>query len=98
MTRKIIYIVLGALFIFGLLFLLWTWLFSNPTPAAQDNGQFGNASDTTQAVGTGNGNTGNGQIGLGTGGNGQTATNGTISLGNGSGNNSGNGSFNTGNG
>jgi hypothetical protein len=99
MGKKIIYIVLGALFIFGLLFLLWTWLFSGAVNGTQNNGQFGTASDTNQTLGTtGNGNNGNGEIGLGQAGNGQNATNGTISLQNNSTGGTGTGSSGTGGG
>ncbi len=82
MGKKIVYIVLGALFIFGLLFLAWSWLFSGNTPGKPVSGQFGTASDTNQTSGTNIGTSGNGQTPLGQAGDGQTSSNGSISLGN----------------
>lgn len=75
MNKKILYILLGAILVFGLLFLLWSWLFSGGT-AGQNNGQFGTASSTGQNF-DGSTGAGNGQTSLG----GNTA-NGTITVGN----------------
>jgi hypothetical protein len=81
MGKKIVYIVLGSLFIFGLLFLIWSWLFSGTTPGKPTGGQFGSASNTNQTSGTNLGTSGNGQTPLGQAGNGQTSVNGSIPLG-----------------
>lgn len=66
MGKKILYIVLGALAVFGLLFLLWSWLFSDGATPAGTLGGAGNASST---LGSG-ANVNNGQTSLpsGTGG------------------------------
>ena len=97
MARKIVYIVLGALLIFGLLFLVWTWFFSGSASTSQNNGQFGTASDTNQTGGI-QGAGGNGINALGQAGSGQSSANGSISLGGsgavGAGTNNNNGSIN----
>ena len=85
MAKKIVYIVLGALLIFGLLFLLWSWLFSGGTSGSTNTGLFGTASDTSQTSGT-TVPGGNYTTTLGQGGSGQNAANGSIPL-NGSGGN-----------
>lgn len=72
--KKTLYLILGAIFAFGILFLLWSWLFSGST-STQTTGQFGTSTDATQSLGTA-GNTTNGQTNLG-----QNTANGTIPLG-----------------
>jgi hypothetical protein len=99
MTKKILYLILGAIFAFGLLFLLWSWLFSGGNNSAQNNGQFGTAGNATQnsltGVNSNNGETNLGQNGI-NGTNGSNAVNGTIALGNnGTGNTNGNVNTNT---
>ena len=67
MGKKILYIVLGTLLVFGLLFLLWLWLFSGSSGPA--TGTLGSAGNVNQPLGEG-ANTGNGETSLngGTGG------------------------------
>jgi hypothetical protein len=82
MGKKIVYLVLGALFIFGLLFLAWSWFFSGTNNnGGINNGQFGTAGDANQTSGTNLGTSGNGQTPLGQASNGQTSSNGSIPLG-----------------
>lgn len=85
MTKKILYIILGAILAFGLLFLLWSWLFSGST-ATQTNGQFGTSTSATNNLQT-DINANNGQTNLG-----QNTANGTITLGNNGGSTNGTGS------
>jgi hypothetical protein len=84
MAKKIFYIVIGGLVIFGVLFLLWSWLFSGNKSAQQNNGQFGSGTDINGGDGSGSDTTGNGQVGLGQAGQGQNSGNGQVPL-NGSG-------------
>ena len=81
MTKKILYIILGAILVFGLLFLLWSWLFSGGGINTQNNGQFGTSTNATQNAGTG-GSSNNGEANLG-----QNASNGIVTLGNSAGQN-----------
>lgn len=75
MTKKLLYIALGAMFVFGILFLLWSWLFSGGK-TAQTNGSFGTSTDSTQNLyGTGDSN--NGQNNLG-----QNSSSGSVTVGN----------------
>jgi len=97
MSKKAIYTILAALFIFGVLFLLWSWLFSGNGSSILHYGQFGTGSTTSQ---TGGNNTpgGNYTVGLGQNGNagagsGQNAANGQIPL-NGTGGSNGTGGTN----
>ncbi len=76
MTKKLLYVVLGGIFIFGVLFLLWSWLFSGSGNTNQSNGSFGTSTDSTQNVVGNNSGSLNGQTNLG-----QDASNGTITLG-----------------
>ncbi len=78
MSKKIVYILLGALLIFGLLFLLWSWFFSG-TKTTSQTGLFGTASDTSQTSGT-TVPGGNYTTSLGQAGNGQNSANGSIPL------------------
>jgi hypothetical protein len=80
MAKKIVYIVLGALLIFGLLFLLWSWFFIGKSSTATNGGLFGTASDTSQTSG-GTIPGGNYTTTLGTAGSGQNSANGSIPLG-----------------
>ncbi len=78
MGKKILYIVLGALVVFGLLFLAYTFFFTG-TPAKDNNG-LGTSGDTTGLPSASGGDT-NGQVPVGS----NDGTNGSISLsGNGS--------------
>ncbi|HUD02863.1 MAG TPA: hypothetical protein VMR46_02475 [Candidatus Paceibacterota bacterium] len=86
MTKKILYIILGAILAFGLLFLLWSWLFSGGN-TAQTNGQFGTAGNATGNASL-NANSNNGQTNLG-----QNTANGSIPL-NGSNTNANSGGIN----
>jgi hypothetical protein len=79
MAKKIVYILLGALLIFGLLFLLWSWFFSGTKTGSLNSGQFGTASDTSQTSG-GTTPGGNYTLTLGQGGTGQNSANGSIPL------------------
>lgn len=79
MAKKIVYIVLGALLIFGLLFLLWSWFFSGTKTGSLNSGQFGTASDTSQTSG-GTVPGGNYTTTLGQAGSGQNSANGSIPL------------------
>ncbi|MDE1924997.1 MAG: hypothetical protein KGH79_02350 [Patescibacteria group bacterium] len=79
MGKKILYIVLGALLIFGLLFVLWSW-FSGSSNQPQNTGAFGTASSTQGTIGTGGQNNTNGQTPLGS-----STSNSTVPLGSGSG-------------
>jgi hypothetical protein len=88
MTKKILYIILGAILVFGLLFLLWSWLFSGGGINTQNNGQFGTSTNATQNVGTGVQST-NGETNIG-----QNASNGIATIGNNTGQNTGAGSNN----
>ena len=63
------------MFVFGILFLLWSWLFSGGGIATQNTGQFGTSTEATQNI-VGNTGTSNGQTGLG-----QNTSNGSIPLG-----------------
>lgn len=76
-VKKILYIVIGALLVFGLLFLLWTFFFNNHGTAQNQYGSFGSAGTSTNAA-TGSGLTGNGQVSLGQ--SGSNAVNGSIPL------------------
>jgi hypothetical protein len=92
MTKKILYIILGAILAFGLLFLLWSWLFSGGK-SVQTNGQFGTAGNTTgnsslstnsnNGVTTLNQNTANGSIPLGNNAGGGAGSTGSVSGGTG---------------
>jgi hypothetical protein len=82
MAKKILYILLGALLIFGLLFVLWSW-WTTPSKPSTQTGTFGTASSTGQNAGASGSNT-NGQVPLGS-----NTTNGTIPLGNTAGNGAG---------
>lgn len=75
MGKKILYIVVGALLIFGLLFVLWSW-WSGSSKPAQTTGTFGTASSTEGSLGLGSQNTGNGETPLGS-----SASNGSVPLG-----------------
>ncbi|MGC9602433.1 MAG: hypothetical protein ABSE76_01680 [Minisyncoccia bacterium] len=92
MTKKILYLILGAILAFGILFLLWSWLFSGGGSGAQNNGQFGTAGNANQnGISSINSNNGETNLGQNTN-NGTNAANGTITLGNnGAGNNNGTG-------
>lgn len=79
MGKKIVYILLGALLIFGLLFLLWSWFFSGSKPGTQNTGTFGTAGDTSQTSGT-TVPGGNYTTTLDQAGNSQSAANGSIPL------------------
>jgi hypothetical protein len=94
MSKKLVYIILAALFIFGLLFLAWAWLFSGSKPGTVSGGFFGTASDTTQ---TGGDTTpgGNFTTTLGGASSGQNSANGTIPLNGTGGTNGTNGNNNT---
>ncbi|HEV8666271.1 MAG TPA: hypothetical protein VN665_00270, partial [Candidatus Paceibacterota bacterium] len=94
MAKKIVYILLGALLIFGLLFLLWSWFFSGGKTGISTGGFFGTASDTEQTSG-GTVPGGNYTTTLGQGGSGQNASNGSIPL-NGTGGTNGTGVNGTG--
>src|SRR6185312_10813645 len=103
MSKKVIYTILAALFIFGVLFLLWSWLFSGNGSTALHFGLFGTAGTSTNSGGNttpgGNYTVGLGQNGAnGTAGSGQNASNGQIPLNgaNGTGGSNGNGGSGTG--
>ncbi len=75
MTKKLLYIALGGMFVFGILFLLWSWLFGSGGTAGK-NGLFGTASSTSQTFGNAT-DVNNGQAQLGS-----NTANGTVTVGN----------------
>lgn len=74
--KRILYIVLGALLVFGLLFLLWNFFFNRSANTQNQYGSFGSAGTSTNTSGAG-GLTGNEQVSLEQG---NTAVNGSIPL------------------
>lgn len=79
MSKKIVYIILGALLIFGILFLVWSWFFGGTTASPLHSGQFGSAGDISQSGGTGTPG-GNYTTTLGQAGSGKNSANGSIPL------------------
>ncbi len=63
MGKRILYIVIGTLLVFGILFLLWSW-WSQPNHPSQTTGTFGTASNST-TTSSSSGPPGNGTISLG---------------------------------
>lgn len=55
MTRRIIFILLGALLVLVLMFALWFWLFGKQEQAGDQLGGFGQADNRTGTAGTGGG-------------------------------------------
>src|ERR1700691_433813 len=64
MAKRIIYIVLGALFVFGILFLLWSWFFSSSGTQAPSYGSFCTSTQTSN-TGAGSSGNSNGEVSLG---------------------------------
>ncbi|MDZ4225916.1 MAG: hypothetical protein U1C66_00295, partial [Patescibacteria group bacterium] len=73
MTRRIIFILVGALLVLALMFVLWFWLFGKQADVEEQLGGFGTADDRGAGAGTGTSAGGNIQTVIG----GTTDTGGT---------------------